>query len=353
MFLNKLYSWHAFVERDMPWTLTKDPYKIWLSEIILQQTRVDQGRSYYLKFVNQWPTIIDLANAPIDDVLRAWQGLGYYSRARNLHTSAQAVRDNFNGVFPSTYDEIIQLKGVGAYTAAAIASFAFGLCYPVLDGNVIRVMARYHGITVPVDESSTIAAINLLLNETIDRNDPAHFNQAMMDFGATYCTPKNPMCSSCVFNDSCIAYKDDLVEMIPLKIKKIKRKTRYFHYLDVKDGLHVIVEKRKEKDIWQGLYQLPLIEVAKDIKLSENMIAQSNYIDGIIEEHEIKILSSSKLSKHVLSHQDILATVHQIELPFKNENLFVSSERILISNLDNIGFPKLLVSYLEKYKIID
>ena len=353
MFINNLYSWHAGIDRDLPWTFTKDPYKIWISEIILQQTRVEQGRAYYEKFVNLWPTAVDLANAPIDDVLRAWQGLGYYSRARNLHFTAQIVRDKYNGFFPSNYEDILRLKGIGRYTAAAIGSFAFGLCYPVLDGNVMRVMARYHGITAPVDNPSTIKEVYYLLQKTIDKDDPAHFNQAMMDFGATLCTPKNPDCSSCIFSDSCKAYIQKIVDMIPLKVKKVKRTTRYFHYLEISDGLHLTVEKRHNKDIWQGLYQLPMIEMKDDAPLSQALIAQSNYFNDSTVGKDMKIISSQKLSKHVLTHQDIIATVHRLETHSVSDFSIASCETILISNLDKIGFPKLLVSYLEKYKIID
>jgi A/G-specific adenine glycosylase len=353
MFLSKLYSWHTNIDRDLPWTLTKDPYKIWLSEIILQQTRVDQGRDYYIKFITLWPTVVDLADANSDDILRAWQGLGYYSRARNLHFSAQLIRDNYHGVFPSAFDEIIKLKGVGAYTAAAIASFAFGLCYPVLDGNVMRVISRYHGITAPVDEPTTIKKVNEILEATIDRKDPGHFNQAMMDFGATYCTPKNPDCGSCVYNNSCKAYIEGMVDSIPLKVKKVKRKVRYFHYLDISDSQHIIVEKRRDKDIWQGLYQLPLIEKTDDSQIFDSTIYQSSYFSDNEGDYSLRIVSSQKLQKHILTHQDIMATVHQIEMSPRIEISSKLCDIIPLATIDKIGFPKLLVSYLEKYKIID
>lgn len=309
-FANTLLTWHSSIDRQLPWKTDNDPYKIWLSEIIMQQTRVAQGTPYYLKFIHAYPTITDLANAPEDDIMKLWQGLGYYSRARNLLHAAQTVRDQYNGIFPINYEEILKLKGIGKYTAAAISSFAYGLEYPVVDGNVIRVLSRYFGITEAVDSTATLKSINVLAKELITNSDPAAYNQAIMDFGALHCTPKKPKCDSCPFNAECLAYKQDLISTIPIKSKKIKKKTRHLHYLILKDETSLILKHRQEKDIWQALYDYPCIENNTKAPLTAEEINQ--FVTQHFNQNIKSIDWPSKTYKHILSHQTLFGQFYTI-----------------------------------------
>ncbi|MCW8941497.1 MAG: A/G-specific adenine glycosylase, partial [Flavobacteriales bacterium] len=230
-FSQKLISWYKNNKRDLPWRNTINPYKIWLSEIILQQTRVNQGLSYYYKFIEHYPSVKDLANASEQEVLKLWQGLGYYSRARNLHATARIITENYDGIFPVDYKKILSLKGVGEYTAAAITSFAYNQPYPVVDGNVFRVLARIYGVDTPIDTPEGKKTFNGLANKLIDKKQAATYNQAIMEFGALVCTPKNPECENCIFNNICAALINQQIELLPLKSKKIKQTNRYFNYL--------------------------------------------------------------------------------------------------------------------------
>lgn len=316
---NKLINWYRENKRELPWRNTTDPYKIWLSEIILQQTRVQQGLPYYEKFTNQFPTINDLADASEQEILLLWQGLGYYSRARNMHYTAKMIVDKYNGNFPENHNEILALKGVGEYTAAAIASFAFDKAYPVLDGNVFRFISRLFGIEKPIDTSTGKKEIAKALDLIFNTQKPALFNQAIMEFGATHCTPKKPKCDTCIFNMQCEALGSKKVMSIPVKKGKTKiLKVNHTYMCFIHDN-KTYIEKRTA-GIWKNLYQFPLIE--EDIKP-----------DGITKIVNRYLKTPSKFeisdvfdSTHILSHRKIQASFYTIHLDtspiFLKNNIF-------------------------------
>lgn len=343
-FAFQLLKWHVEVDRNLPWKSTNDPYKIWLSEIILQQTRVAQGTPYYLKFVEAFPTITDLANADEQKVMKLWQGLGYYSRARNLHYAAKTVRDDFDGVFPTEFKDILALKGIGQYTASAISSFAYGQEYPVVDGNVIRLISRYFGITSAVDSSQTIKEINALAKKLIKGSNPGDYNQAIMDFGALMCTPKSPKCAHCPFVNECKAFETGQVDTIPYKSKKIKKKTRYLHYMYVMDSEgKTVLNHRSEKDIWQSLYDFPGIENQSKDMLSPVEIQK--YIQSTIGKKAIKITSPTKTYKHILTHQTIFGQFYKIDIhkiPKTIANFTVTKP----SEFKAFAFPVIITNFL-------
>ncbi|MFT6335688.1 MAG: A/G-specific adenine glycosylase [Saprospiraceae bacterium] len=344
-FATQLLHWHEEVDRRLPWKEDRDPYKTWLSEIIMQQTRVAQGTPYYLKFVEAFPTIIDLANAPEGDVMKLWQGLGYYSRARNLHHAAKTVRDKFGGQFPTEYKDILSLKGVGKYTAAAISSFAYGQEYAVVDGNVIRVLSRYLGITDAVDHSVTLKLINEKAAQLIKGADPAAYNQAIMDFGATYCTPKSPDCIQCIFSSLCKAHNKGLVIEIPYKAKKIKKRTRHLHYLIIHDrNGNTIIRHRKEKDIWQSLYDYPCMEMESEKMLNQESIAE--YLLSIFGLQITDVKFPNKTYKHILTHQTLFAQFYYVQVYELSE---ITSPYIIVSNSDvgSYALPVLLTNHLK------
>jgi len=340
-----LLHWHTTIDRNMPWKQTKDPYKIWLSEIILQQTRVAQGQPYYLRFVDEYPTVADLAAASLDEVLNLWQGLGYYSRARNMHAAAQHVVDHHGGVFPSTYEEVIALKGVGKYTAAAIMSFAYGERYPVVDGNVLRVISRLYGILDAIDDSKTINKIYELSDAIIKHADPAKYNQAVMDAGATMCTPKQPRCSICPLQSICVAYKKGLTADIPYKAKKVKKRTRHFHYLHLYDEYDsIVLRHRQGAGIWQGLYDMPLVEKNTEGYLTDSEI-ETEAIVATGGTPLIEVIYPSKVYKHLLTHQLIYARFYRVKvqkLSHSAEGLYTVSK----AELSKYAMPVLLTNYL-------
>ena len=263
-FHNILIKWYLQNKRDLPWRNTTNPYLIWLSEIMLQQTRVAQGMPYFFAFTKEFPTVFDLANAEEEKVLKLWQGLGYYSRARNLHKTAQYVANELNGVFPPVYKELLKLKGVGEYTAAAIASFSYNETVPVVDGNVFRVLSRYFDIESDIALPATKKEFTELAYELMPKDNPAIFNQAIMEFGALQCVPKNPDCSVCVFNESCMALQKKKVTVLPVKSKKLKVTNRFFNYLILEDVLgNTLIQKRTLKGIWHNLYEFPLLETGE------------------------------------------------------------------------------------------
>jgi A/G-specific adenine glycosylase len=288
-----LQEWYKAQQRDLPWRHTQDPYLIWLSEIILQQTRVDQGLPYYYKFTNAYPTVQELAGASQQEVLNLWQGLGYYSRGRNLHATAQQIASDFNGVFPASYPGLLKLKGVGPYTAAAIASFAYNLPYAVVDGNVFRVLSRYFGIETAINSNEGKKLFDALAQELLDQKNPALHNQAIMEFGALQCKPVSPNCANCPVLTTCVAQQTAQVAQLPLKIKKVKVRKRYFVYhLMANKQQQLAFSKRGPKDIWEGLYEFPLQEFDKQ----EDMLA---YLEG-------KTVVGAKF-QHLLTHQKIEA----------------------------------------------
>lgn len=348
-FTQELLKWSNQHPRDLPWKSTKNPYYIWLSEIILQQTRVEQGTPYYLKFVEHYPTVSDLANAPEDEVLKLWEGLGYYSRARNLHFAAKYIHQELKDEFPSQYQDILALKGVGTYTAAAIASFAFDLPHAVVDGNVYRVLSRYFGISTPIDSTTGKKQFATLAQKLLAAKKAAAYNQAIMDFGATHCLPKKPKCTTCPFQSTCTAFAEKAITNYPVKTKKIKKKYRYFHYLLLKHKDHIWIEKRAGQDIWKGLYQFPLIERSNTSEHFEELKSDYNWRDFFVKnEGNFKAVRHSKPYQQTLTHQYIIATfweldcIKKIKLP---ENKYTYIQR---SNIEQYAFPKVIDRYLKE-----
>jgi A/G-specific adenine glycosylase len=332
-FSEKLVKWYKDNHRSLPWRATRDPYRIWLSEIILQQTRVSQGLPYYERFVEKYPTIKHLAQAPEQDVLRLWQGLGYYTRARNLHRCAIKVATEHNGIFPETFAELIKLPGIGEYTAAAIASIAHQEPVAVVDGNVFRVLSRMFGIDTTINSPAGKKEFTALANRVLDHRLPDIHNQAMMEFGALFCTPKNPACPECIFKTSCEAFRSDLQYVLPVKTKPKKSTRRYFYYLVFRKGKTLAMKKRETKDIWNGLYDFPLLEYKRPVS--------GEKLKGDLG-NEIRI---SKPFKHVLSHQTIHArfimTDSVSNLDFEKNLKFYSRAQIA-----NLPKPVLISRFL-------
>ena len=327
-------SWYEANKRDLPWRHTSDPYRIWLSEVILQQTRVDQGLKYWLRFVDRFPTVKQLADSEDDDVMKLWQGLGYYSRARNLLVTARMIRDRYNGEFPSTYNELLQLKGVGEYTAAAIGSIAFGLSEPVVDGNVYRVLSRLFGIATPIDSSEGKREFRDLAKRILDRNDPGRHNQAVMELGATVCTPRDPKCGVCPVSDQCVALREGRIGELPVKAGKTKVKIRHFNYLFISIGDRFFLRKRIEKDIWQQLYELPLIETQGVADGSEI----KRKLKRSISDHSLK---KSGSFTHILSHQRIEAQFWEVR-PIGSFDIPADWIEVSIDDLDRFAVPRLI-----------
>lgn len=329
-----IQTWYQKNKRELPWRQTDDPYKIWLSEIILQQTQVAQGLAYYHKFVDSYPKIADLASQNEEHVLKNWQGLGYYSRARNLHFAAKQVMTDFNGQFPNTHADIIKLKGVGEYTAAAIASFAFNEPYAVVDGNVFRVLSRVFAIDTPINSTAGKKVFFELAQSLIDENDPATHNQAMMELGALVCKPTSPKCTDCPLQYNCVAHEKGIATNFPVKEKKLKVKKRFLNYMVVTDGKNLLINKREGKGIWQGLYDFPLVEAKQALEtISE--------IDGI----PVKKVVFDRELKHILTHQHLFVKFWIAEL--KDLSGFKGYQSININNLEDFPLPQLIVRYIQ------
>ena len=343
-FSKKLISWYLTHKRDLPWRRTQLPYHVWLSEIILQQTRVEQGLPYYQAFVNEYPTVDNLANASEEEVLKLWQGLGYYSRARNLHATAKYISNELNGVFPISYKELIKLKGVGDYTASAIASICFNEVTAVVDGNVYRALARYFGIFTPINTSLGTKEFKNLAQQLIDVDNPGDHNQALMEFGARQCKPQNPDCDTCIFNDSCIALQQKNISILPVKLKKTKVKNIYFNYIVlISKNEKTFLQKRIGKGIWQNLYEFPLIETEKDFNISElnslpifEDISRKFEIKSLVLYNEIPIL-------HKLSHRNIYTRFWIAETSINND------EAISISQIESYPVPKLIGNFITTF----
>jgi A/G-specific adenine glycosylase len=340
-----LKHWYDEKKRDLPWRNTTDPYKIWLAEIILQQTRVNQGIDYYHKFITQYPNIELLAKASLDDILKNWQGLGYYTRARNLYKAAQQIYYHLNGQFPDNYKDLLDLQGVGEYTAAAIASFAYNEAVAVVDGNVQRVLSRIYGIYTPVNSNKGKIEFRDLAEEILDNNYPAKHNQAMMEFGAIHCTPQNPDCQNCPFINTCHAFNNNEIKNLPVKKRNKGKRTRYFNYLFIKNENKVYLEKRTKKDIWNGLYQFPMIETSKEV--STESIVETQQWRELFNDKEVTIMKRSHIYKHILSHQLIKARFIFVKVDnnsdFNKNNLIESS----VSELENFAVPRLIERFLE------
>lgn len=346
-FRSALIEWGAAVDRPLPWKGVRDPYKIWLSEILLQQTRAAQGLPYYLRFVERFPTVLDLASATDDEVMKQWEGLGYYARARNLLKTARIVAFEMNGRFPGTYEDLRQLPGIGPYTAAAIASFAYDAPHAVLDGNVFRVLSRFAGEAEPVDTTVGRKLFEQLAQSALDTSQPALYNQAIMDFGALCCTPQNPLCRQCPLSEHCKALEEGTVSQLPLKSKSIVKLERFFHYLLVEHDGKVLINRREGKDIWNGLYEFPLIEM--DALSSDFAVLQAAPAwQEILQGHSFHLESVSPPFRQVLTHRYITAVFFElrlrqkIELPQGSQFLWTEREK-----LSKFAFPKIIDRYLK------
>jgi A/G-specific adenine glycosylase len=342
-FQTQLLAWFAHNHRPLPWKGERDPYLIWLSEIILQQTTVAQGLPYFERFREHYPTVKDLAAAPDDDVMKLWEGLGYYSRARNLLATARHIAFELNGLFPTTYDTILTLKGVGPYTAAAIASFGFGEAKAVVDGNVYRVLSRVFGIETPIDSTEGKHQFNALAAKVLDEKRPADFNQAIMDFGATHCTPNRPKCGTdCPMQSFCTAFAEENVGNLPIKSKKLTKRERFFNYLLLNDGDSIYIRKRTEKDIWQDLYEFPLVETAA---LTEDETAILTAFNPTFA-HEFVIERKSAPMRQLLTHQRIIAIFWEIRV--KNAVILRGPNFLKVERKDVVkyAFPKVIDNYL-------
>ena len=337
-FKKGLILWYLDHKRQLPWSETRDPYSIWLREVILQQTRVEQGASYYQKFLKNYPTIIDLANASLDEVYKDWEGLGYYSRAKNLLATAQIVRDQYNGIFPKVYEEILTLKGIGEYTAAAIASFAYDQPYSVLDGNVFRVLSRFFGVEHPIDTTIGKKYFKKLAQDCLDINQPAKYNQAIIDFGAVICKPQQPLCNNCYFSSDCIAFNEDRILELPVKSKKIIKQNRYFNFLVLSNQGKILIQQRIEKDIWQHLFQFPLIE-------SKNQLLTKEELPKEVINH-VSCINESRVYYQLLTHRKIHAKFFEIEyIDFNTSKDCIFVE---LAELNKYGFPKIIKDYLSE-----
>ncbi|MGD1944779.1 MAG: A/G-specific adenine glycosylase [Croceivirga sp.] len=342
-FSEKVLYWYHEHKRELPWRKTKDPYKIWLSEVMLQQTRVAQGLPYYEKFTQRFPTVYDLAGAGEQEVLKLWQGLGYYSRARNMHATAKIVVEQYDGEFPKTYTELLRLKGVGDYTASAIASICFNEPEPVVDGNVYRVLARYFGVDIPINSPEGIKYFKALAHKVMNIEQIRDYNQGIMEFGAIQCAPKKPYCMLCPLHDSCVAYASNLTQVLPVKLKKGKIKERFFNYLVILDQHdNTLLEQREGKGIWQGLYQFPLLET-------------SEVINDITLKHALNDkFSPMEFNSIDLYNKDII--VHKLTHQHLNTRFWilktdeVVQEAISWGKVTEYPVPVLIADFIKRFK---
>ena len=340
-----LLSWFAREGRDLPWRRTRDPYRIWLSEVILQQTRVAQGLEYYLRFTERFPDIAALAAAPEDEVLKLWQGLGYYSRARNLHAAARQVMSRFGGVFPATYGEVRALPGVGDYTAAAVCSIVYDAPCAVLDGNVYRVLARLFDIGIPIDTTAGKRTFAELAQLQLDTSRPGLYNQAIMDFGALQCTPANPSCNDCPLRDECLSLAAGTVAERPVKAGRTRIRPRYLNYLHLECGGRIALRRRPEGDIWQGLYDLPAIESDRPLDFTE--LAAAPPFRDMFGTLPYRLVRTIRMPKHQLSHQTLHAAYHRLALdawPSAAEGWTL----VPYEQLEDYAIPRLLDRYFER-----
>ena len=340
-----LINWFATNRRDLPWRHNPTPYQVWLSEVILQQTRVNQGMDYYLRFIERWPTVTDLAKASEEEVLKMWQGLGYYSRARNLHHCAQQVVAEYKGKFPADFEKLKQLKGIGEYTAAASASIAFNLPHAVVDGNVYRVLSRLYDIDTPININEGQILFAQLADDLLNREQPGLHNQALMEFGALHCTPKNPNCLLCPLQAQCLAFTHQTVMQRPVKLQKVKVTTRYFNYLVIRIKDCIYLHKRNDNDIWKNLYDFPCIESEQPMSVDE--VLASEQFKQLIENKPFTVTKTSPIFTHKLTHRTILAQFIEIKLEqnllqIETKDLFLTPE----TDLGNFPIPRLIDLYL-------
>jgi A/G-specific adenine glycosylase len=346
-----LLAWYPRHRRDLPWRSTRNPYAIWLSEVILQQTRVAQGLPYYLDFLSSYPTVQDLANAPEQEVLRHWQGLGYYSRARNMHHTAQQIVAEFGGVFPSTYAGLRQLKGVGPYTAAAIASFAFDEAVAVLDGNVFRVLARIFGLHSDIAAPSSRKEFQALADQHLPAAHAAEFNQAIMEFGALQCTPAKPDCLFCPLQSQCWAFQHGQVALLPVKAKAKAARTRYFHYFVLRHGEQLYLKERPSGDIWQGLYDFALAETDSADLTAAEVLRHVEALGGTLATTYLAEDRPAPVLRHVLTHQKLEARFHAVRLATELSSTTLRDTGLRaysMAEIEELPKPVLIINYLAK-----
>ena len=341
-----LTTWYQANKRDLPWRGISDPYKIWISEIILQQTRVNQGLDYYLKFIERFPTIKTLAEATEDEVLKYWQGLGYYSRARNLHKAARQILTDFGGVFPKNHNVVLKLSGIGDYTAAAICSFAYNQSFAVVDGNVYRVLSRLFGIKSPIDSSTGKKEFAGLAQKLLSKSDPANHNQAIMEFGALQCVPVSPDCLNCPLKSLCIAFEMNEISNLPVKTNKTKTTNRYFNYLYIKFGDKTFLQKRTAKDVWQNLYEFPLLESDKLLETTD-LIKNDSFQKLFAGIENVNLLKTTNPVKHILSHRVIMAQFITITISETNAKIKEFIE-VPINEVDHFAVSRLMELFIEK-----
>ena len=342
-FARLLIEWYHEHKRDLPWRNTNDPYLIWISEIILQQTRVAQGYAYYQRFIERFPNLESLAAAEENEVLKYWQGLGYYSRARNLHQAAISV----NGVFPVKYEDILKLKGVGIYTAAAICSFAYNQPHAVVDGNVYRVLSRFFGVNEPIDSGKGKKIFASLAHDLLDKIQPALYNQAIMDFGALQCTPLSPDCTVCPFKNRCFAFNHNMVSSLPIKQNKTKTSERFFYYLLIRDNGNIYLNKRTENDIWKNLYELPLIE--SNTALAVDDFIRKQEFASIFKEDSVVNVRLLNKTKHVLSHRIIYADFYELEAQDIKMDFLSKYTRLNMADLELYPVSRLMHNFFENF----
>ena len=340
-FAHKLIAWYKENKRELPWRETKDPYRIWISEIILQQTRVAQGYDYFVRFMQRFPDVFALAEAEEDEVMKYWQGLGYYSRARNLHAAAKRIAEL--GAFPTDYEGVLSLKGVGEYTASAICSFAYDMPCAVVDGNVYRVLSRWMGIDTPIDSTEGKKQFALAAHELLDKEHPAIYNQAIMDFGALLCTPASPDCLFCPLADSCVARAEGKVDSLPVKQHKTKVTNRYFHYIYVRTGEHTFIRKRTGNDIWKNLYEPLLIETDEALADNDGTLVQKLQ-EVLGKRTDIFLRPIKRGVKHVLSHRVIYADFHELVLPEDFDSLD-GYQKVAIEDLNKFAVSNLVYQF--------
>ena len=342
-FARLLIEWYHEHKRDLPWRNTNDPYLIWISEIILQQTRVAQGYAYYQRFIERFPNLESLAAAEENEVLKYWQGLGYYSRARNLHQAAISV----NGVFPVKYEDILKLKGIGTYTAAAICSFAYNQPHAVVDGNVYRVLSRFFGVNEPIDSGKGKKIFASLAHDLLDKVQPALYNQAIMDFGALQCTPLSPDCTVCPFKNRCFAFNHNMVSSLPIKQNKTKTSERFFYYLLIRDNGNIYLNKRTENDIWKNLYELPLIESNTALAV-DDFIRKQEFASIFKEDSDVNVRLLNK-TKHVLSHRIIYADFYELDAQDIKMDFLSKYTRLNMADLELYPVPRLMHNFFENF----
>jgi len=351
-FKETIVKWYLENRRDLPWRNTDNPYYIWISEVILQQTRVVQGLSYYHHFIETFPTVKDLAEANIDKVMKVWQGLGYYSRARNLHCAAQQILSDYNGNLPSTYKELLKIKGLGPYSAGAIASFAFKESVPAIDGNVYRVLSRVYGIFASPETSAGKKEFYDLTMELIDLKMPDIFNQALLDFGALQCIPRSPECLACPFSNICYAFRNNMVSQLPVKGKKIITRDRFFNYIIIRYRDSTFIQRREVGDIWTSLYEFPLIETKSTVELAV-LMKEKGWVE-LFGNNKVTVLHISVPIKHQLSHQTLYTKFIIVEVSKINRFMKSNYLKVYITNIQEYSVPKVIDNFLaaepaEKY----